>query len=157
MITEVEVGKGIYAIGKEAFCDCTNLKKIKLSSDVKYINSMAFQNCSLVSSLEMDGIVEISYRAFYGCTSLDRIVIPMSCQKIGHDAFEGCFLKEIFYTSSEKQWKTINIDYMLNSFGSNGRIHAAKKYFYSEDKPTEKGNYWHYVNGEIVIWDNVEE
>ena len=24
--------------------------------------------------------------------------------------------------------------------------------YYSETEPTTTGNYWHYVNGEIVVW-----
>lgn len=26
-------------------------------------------------------------------------------------------------------------------------------YWYSEEEPTTDGNYWHYVDGEIVVWE----
>ena len=34
-------------------------------------------------------------------------------------------------------------------------IEATKpRYMYSETAPTRDGNYWHYVNGRRVIWEN---
>ena len=67
-------------------------------------------------------------------------------------AFISSSIREIYFLGNKK----INTDwcYTKNGFSYIGKGSA---YYYSEEKPTEKGNYWHYVNGEMVIWDNVEE
>jgi hypothetical protein len=28
----------------------------------------------------------------------------------------------------------------------------ATRYYYSETEPTEEGNFWHWVDGEVVVW-----
>ncbi len=55
-------------------------------------------------------------------------------------------LKEVYYTGSEKQWNAIT------NGGKNDSLYAATRYYYSETEPQGEGNYWHYVDGQIVKW-----
>jgi hypothetical protein len=53
----------------------------------------------------------------------------------------------VYYKGSEDDFVYIAVD----AFG-NKAFESATKYFYSEDQPTEEGNYWHYVDGVETIW-----
>ena len=62
-------------------------------------------------------------------------------------AFEDCSgLEKVYFKGSEEEWDKISIS------AHNEELNNAARYYYSETKPTESGNYWHYVNGEVVIW-----
>lgn len=34
----------------------------------------------------------------------------------------------------------------------NSHLTVVTRYYYSESQPVERGNYWYYVDGEIVVW-----
>ncbi len=55
-------------------------------------------------------------------------------------------LKEVYYTGNEEQWNAIT------NGGQNDYLYAATRYYYSETEPQGEGNYWHYVDGQIVKW-----
>ena len=55
-------------------------------------------------------------------------------------------INKIFYEGTEEEWNEIDIKAYNYAFDNT-------KYFYSETEPTTSGNYWHYVNDEIVIWE----
>ena len=62
-------------------------------------------------------------------------------------AFWCCMsLKEVYYTGNEEQWNAIT------NGGQNDSLYAATRYYYSETEPQGEGNYWHYVDGQIVKW-----
>ena len=90
------------------------------------LNKGAFAYCSGITNITIpDGVTSIGYRAFYNCSGLTKI----------------------YYKGSESEWGTISIDFY------NEKLKNATRYYYSETKPTESGNYWHYnENGEIEEW-----
>ena len=101
-----------------------SLKEV-IITDVKYIQSSAFDNCS----------------------SLTSVVIPYSVTNIGQYAFFRCTsLQAIYYGGTATQWKNIIIS------TGNDTLTSSTIYYYSEEKPTVSGNYWHYVDDEIVLW-----
>ena len=91
--------------------------------------------------------------AFCNNSSLKTIVIPVSVTDIGYQSgytFYKVTLEKIFYEGTKEQFYKINGLYVS---GNDTAILNATKYFYSEEAPTDtENNYWHYVNGEIVIW-----
>ena len=96
----------------------------------------------------------ISSYAFCKNVSLKTIVIPVSITDIGSysgNTFYNVNLEKIFYGGTKTQFYN-NIS-GLYVRGNEAAILNATKYFYSEEAPTDtEDNYWHYVNGEIVIW-----
>ena len=94
-----------------------------------------------------DGVTTIGDWAFGGCRSLTSITIPSSVTSIGNNAFLWCdSLNTVYYTGTESDWNTISIG------SSNYNLTNATRYYYSETEPTVSGNYWHYVDGKVVVW-----
>ena len=90
-ITEVKLPSSIRKIEKNAFRNCTGLKKINIPKTVTAIEERAFFNCSSLTSIEIpEGVTIIEERAFCSCDSLTRVVIPRSVEIIGEVAFSGC-------------------------------------------------------------------
>ena len=75
------------------------------------------------------------------------IVSHCSVTEISSGAFADCDLKAVYYEATQSEWDQISI----GSFG-NETLTNATRYYYSESQPTEEGNFWHYVDGEIVVW-----
>jgi hypothetical protein len=76
-------------------------------------------------------------------------VIGDSVTSIVSGAFSSCdSLTEVYYNGSTAEWNSIYID----SYG-NDPLKNATRYYYSENQPTEAGNFWHWgENGEVVVW-----
>ncbi len=180
-LTSIEIPNSLTYIGYSAFSKCDSLTSIVIPNSVTSIGSGAFSDCDSLTSVNYLGTIEewcnISFRddysnplcyganlylngelvtelvipntiteikayAFRGCTSLTSIVIPNSVTSIGEWAFYNCTSLTIYCeaTSEPTGW-----DSDWNS--SNRPV-----YWYSESEPASEGNYWHYVNGEVVVW-----
>ena len=81
----------VKSIGYEAFCNCFQLKKIKLSSNLEAISSRLLASCYNLEGITIPNSVKsIGNNAFYGCTCLTELIIPDSVTLIGMWAFYGC-------------------------------------------------------------------
>ena len=54
---------------------------------------------------------------------------------------------KIYYNGSAAEWNSISIK------SDNYYLTNATRYYYSETKPTTSGNFWHWVDGEVAIWE----
>ena len=99
-----------------------------------------------------EGITYIN-GSFDGCVSLKYVVIPKSVFLISADSFKGCTsLEAVFYAGENKEeWDTIVIN--RTDLNSAKLLDETPLYFYSELKPSDEGNYWHYVDGVPTIWE----
>ena len=181
-VVDLVIPYGITTISDYAFYGCQSLESVTISDSVKEIGSKAFYGCPNLKSVYYEGSVEywvnidfgwdnsllsngdlyingekvvdlvipygittISDYAFSGCQSLESVTISDSVKEIGW-AFSGCpNLKSVYYEGSEKYWIYNDLG---NTFDNNVSV-----YYYTETQPTEKGNFWHYVNGKPTIWD----
>ena len=92
-----------------------------------------------------DSVTSIGNSAFAYCDALTSVVIGNGVTSIGHDAFYNCdSLTYAYYQGTASDWENISID--------NGNYRISPPYYYSETQPEYSGRFWHYVNGEIVVW-----
>jgi len=121
---------------------------------VTSIGAFAFWVCgsSLTSITIPEGVTSIGNTAFSECSYLTFVTLPSTLLSIGEYAFGYCeALATVYYGGTPEQRGSISFaDY-------NDYLTSATWYYYSETHPTEEGNYWHYVDGEIVLWSDVPD
>lgn len=166
-LTSIIIGKSVAIIESWAFSDCYILEVINKSK--LYIAKGSFDNgyisryaeiikSSGESSVEIAGdlvfcnLNNTVYLVRY-CASNSELLLPKSYKdkqySIYKYAFNNCsFLKTIYYQGSMEEWEAMSID-----LEENKDLIYAVRYYYSETKPTESGNFWHYgEDGEIAEW-----
>lgn len=105
-IKTVTIEKGVTSIGRNAFADCTNLKKAVLPSTLTLIDSSAFRDCTSLSDIKLPkNLKEIGSHTFNGCTSLTGINLPEGLTNLGDrgwglDTFANSGLKSITIPST---------------------------------------------------------
>ncbi len=149
-LTKVLMQEGVVAIGEAAFGACSCLKEIIIPQSVASMEKYAIQNCYELQSVTIpDKIACISYWSFGGCKNLKSIVIGKGVTKIERGAFHDCMkLDKVYYKGSYTDWQSISIENTENEC-----LYKAKVYYYSESKPLQENNCWHYDgNGEPTPW-----
>lgn len=147
-ITEMFIPDSVVSIGDYAFANCTQLKSVRLPNKLSQVGKSAFVGCrSMTSVIIPEGVTRIEGSAFNNCEKLTEVVLPNSLQSIGEKAFYlSDSIAEVYYCGTAEQWNAIQFDLF------NYPLTNATRYYYSETKPTEAGNYWHFVNGAPVKW-----
>ena len=78
-------------IGSLAFENCSSLTSIEIPNSVTSIGDHAFGECSSLTSIEIpNSVTSIGSSTFYNCSSLTSIEIPNSVTYIGSSAFSSC-------------------------------------------------------------------
>ena len=113
LIKEVHIGSGATSIGRDAFCQCSNLQTVTIPYGVTFVGMCAFEGCAQLTDLTLPGSVQwienqafeetgltsivipygvtsIGLSAFGSCHSLKNVAIPESVTEIGDSAFIGC-------------------------------------------------------------------
>lgn len=95
-----------------------------------------------------DEISEIKgFNNYPACEHLKTIVISKNVKKILPNVFLNCnALEKVYYKGTPKDWSSICIA------SDNANLTNAARYYYSEERPTQSGSYWHYVDGVVVEW-----
>ena len=144
-------GGDVYA---GAFQNCRNLQKVVLETGITSIAYHALDGCSALVELVLpDTLTSIAGNSISKCTSLVDLVIPASVTTIGQDAFSASYSLTIYLANAEhiSDW-----DENWNSVYADGEKRALPVYVFSDTHPTEAGNYWHYADGEIALWEDNE-
>ena len=93
-----------------------------------------------------NSVETIGRYTFSACPSLTSIVLPKTLVSVEDHAFHRSALANVYYMGTESEWNAIVFD------TDNEKLLEATRYYYSETQPTEDGNFWQYVDGEIVVW-----
>ena len=151
-LTTVTIGNNVTSIGNYAFRDCSSLTSVTIGNNVTSIGYGAFSGCTALTSVTIgNNVTSIGGSAFYNCRSLTSVTIGNNVTSIGYGAFWYCTsLKTVYYKGTAADWGKISIG------SQNSNITNTKRYYYSESKPTESGNYWHYVDGKPTVWPSDE-
>ena len=156
-LERVTMGDSVTIIGSGAFFGCSSLESITIPDSVTSIGDYAFESCTGLTGIIIGNkVTTIGYGAFRSCSNLESITFPESVSHIYSGAFAHCdSLSAVYYFGTATQWKKIIIDSFSSADSYNGDLIYAPRYYYiekEEDVPDDGGNYWHYVDGEIVVW-----
>ena len=149
LVAELIIPDSVASIDDWAFASCTSLTSVVIGDSVTSIGDSAFRFCDGLTSVVIpDSVTSIGFAAFDSCSSLTSVVIGDSVTSIGSYAFEYCTsLTSVYYKGTAEDWKKISIG------SSNSKLTNETPYYYSETKPTEECNYWHYdEKGNVVVW-----
>ena len=151
-LTSLKIPDNITSIGDYAFPGCAGLTNITIPDSVTSIGREAFACCYGLTDLVIgDNVSTVGRAAFYYCTILENVVIGNSVTFIDDDAFYGCSkLANVYYKGNEDSWNSIDIK---NANGEDYYLIDNNFYYYSETEPTTEGNFWHWVDGEVVVWE----
>ena len=159
-ISRISIGVQLRSL-TGAFKSCSSLKEVFLPAGIKSIGSNAFSDCVSLKTIALpEGIELIGSNVFDGCSSLEEIVLPASVKTLERQPLSNCDkLKRIFYEGTEAEWSALTpqenyayVDYDGSIVLVESPFSNAQVYFYSETKPDEAGNYWHYVDNTPTIW-----
>ena len=146
---DIIISSTVNIIRDYVFYNCDSLTSVTIPNSVTSIGDYAFYDCDNLTSVTIgDFVTSIGYSAFYECNNLTSVTIGNSVTSIGERAFNGCASPtSVYYMGNAEQWTEITIG------SSNINLTSATRYYYSETTPTEQGNYWHYVDGVVTIWE----
>ena len=155
---DVIIPNGVTTIGKGIFQFNTSITSVVIPDSVTTIGDNAFDQCESLKTVTFgtnSQLTTIGVSAFSFCPMIESISISDSVTSIGKNAFYYCnSLSTVYYGGTAEEWADISID----STG-NDKLTSATVYYYSETEPALNedetaydGNYWHFVEGEIVIW-----
>ena len=74
-------------IGNSAFCNCKALDKLSISTE---FGSHAFEGCSGLTEVKIEGSSVLGYGAFMNCTGLTSFAVPDSVTSLGTFVLSGC-------------------------------------------------------------------
>ena len=155
---DVVIPNGVTTIGNGIFQFNTSITSVVIPDSVTTIGDNAFDQCESLKTVTFgtnSQLTTIGGSAFSFCPMIESISISDSVTSIGKNAFYYCnSLSTVYYGGTAEEWADISID----STG-NDKLTSATVYYYSETEPALNedetaydGNYWHFVEGEIVIW-----
>ena len=130
--SDYTVPDSVNYIGNGTFSGCKNLTNIIIPNSVKSIGDSAFAGCySLMDITIPNSVISIGDSAFQGCTGLTNIIIPYGITSIGTYTFARCYLtsltipdsvtsiadyaferssvRDLYYSGSISEWKSIKI------------------------------------------------
>lgn len=89
-IKKITIPDSVTAIEEYAFWGCEGLEKVVLGEGLKEVSDFAFTACTGLKNVSIpDNIGRIGIMAFADCTSLEEIYIPVSVTDIHETAFDG--------------------------------------------------------------------
>lgn len=146
-LESVVIGNGVKSLNK-TFADCTALTSVTFGTAVNEIGNGAFYGCSALQSVVIpETVIRIGTSAFAYCDSLTTVVIPKSLETIDNFAFIKCkAIEKVYYTGTAEDFAKVKV-------GESNKTLTDNVYTYSETEPTVDGNFWHYVEEVITVWE----
>ena len=163
-LTSVEISADLTSVARAAFADCTGLTSVYITDLVAWCNidfeSTVFdgvklylkngEESTLITNLVIPDGVKLKEDTFSGFSSITSVVISVGAiYEVNATVFNNCYnLTSIYYGGSQDEWKQNHMLPITN--GTNTNV-----YYYSESKPVDDGDFWHYdANGNIAVWGN---
>lgn len=127
-----------------AFINYNYIETIVLSDDIRIIGTYAFKNCENLKEINIPkNLTNLSSKAFENLPNLETLLFHSNNISLGNSCpFIDCSKLAVYFetTTLPKGWRADKWSYITY-------------YLYSESKPETVGNYWHYANNQISIWE----
>ena len=134
----------------------SSLKTVEITGG-NIIRKGAFNMITAIENIYItEGVTILDESSIIGIWNLKTLVIGTCVKTIRSQAvFGGERPQAIYYMGTSAEWNKIKPP-ETDSDGSrsNDDLLLPTRYYYSENAPTESGNFWHFVDGEPVIWKN---
>lgn len=167
-LTKIKVSDRLVSIGDSAFYLCKSLEtitydgsesseKASFPDTLQTVGRAAFGSCEKLSNINFgNGLKSIGSLAF-NRSGIIYLVLPKTVENIEgiHNPRDGTQKIILYYRGTKEDFDQVEKgvgDAWLSVYV---KSHV---YFYSETEPinddgtVKDGNYWHYVDGEIVVW-----
>lgn len=162
-LTGVNIPSTLKRLESYAFCDAKNSGTSIVPSGVTSVPDHAFLGFRGERAVFEEGIENIYKFVFAGKNSLKEIVLPSTIKEISFLAFCWQPVEKIFYAGREGDFNNVRfiddrddgerIDENVKKIDERINDGDTIVYYYSESEPIFSGYYWHYVNGEVTIWE----
>ncbi|MBQ8291338.1 MAG: leucine-rich repeat protein [Clostridia bacterium] len=178
-LTEIVIPDSVTWIDQGAF-GRSGLESFALPNQITSVDRGAFANIQAERITLSKNLQSVAVYAF-SSKALKSIVLPKEIKALeitaffpadGYVAYPADTLNTFYYTGTEEEWTSFEFLYEkikeVYSLYEEGPYFWGKEkvdawfkefeeklhvYFYSEEEPSEKGNYWHYdTDGTPVLW-----
>ena len=107
-LEEITIPDTVLDLGSGVFSNCTALKKVNFSTDLKTIGNSCFAGCTALTEFTVpNGVTSLGSGAFSGCKYLNKITTGTKVQTIGNNCFSDCI-----------RLKTVNMGKNVKELGS---------------------------------------
>ncbi len=132
-IKTINIGEHVTSLGNRAFEDCKKLTTVNCTglTNTCTVGSYLFNNCELLSSVNLGNIKQIGNYMFMSCTALEELIIPDTVTFIGSYSFAYSGIKNIVaseltktignYAFQSSEIETVDLSKMPD--GENTRIY----------------------------------
>ena len=128
------------AAGENLFNSVTNFY---FKEDSEYVLSSNYTSIYYTRAEMLSG-------TFAGFSSIKEVLISKDVTAANQSTFTDNSIK-FYYEGTEEEWKKVRNWSYIN--GTNSGLKATV-YYYRESAPITSNKYWHYVDGEYVVWTN---
>ena len=136
-IQELILPAGLQELGDYAFYGCPGLKEVRITTILRVDRGFTYA-IGLKRVIVEDGVTSLPY--FVNCGQLQEVILPDTVTT-GDSIEDLPSSVRIYFLGSREQCPWVLMDQKTVTI-----------YYYKEEEPGTRGNYWHYVDGEPVIW-----
>lgn len=137
-------------------------KNTIIPNGVTTIYKNAFYGQEDLENLNLpNSITEIGSEAFRDCDNLQYLILPSIISEVYDDSFRYSYI-DLFYEGSSQMFNQVGIFTRafngvdtVDQISDTREFESASLYFYSELKPAEEGNFWHYDTDGVtpIVWE----
>ncbi len=149
-LTNLVIPDNVDQIKDYTFYGCNSITKVTIPSTVTIIGQSSFSWCVNISELIFEKnsqLTTIKSQAFDTCPALTTVKLPASITTMGDYIFSGFGMQLKVYCEATSEQPGWHINWKA---GLNAPYYHP--YYYSEQKPTSPGKWWHYVDGVVTEW-----